>query len=620
MPGDDPVSLYRRFRPQRFGDLRGQDFIAKALANSVAQDRVSHAYLFSGPRGTGKTSTARILAKALNCEEVRDGEPCGQCGSCQAVTDQSSLDVQELDAASNNGVDAMRDLISRAGLAHGGRTKVYIVDEVHMLSMAAANALLKTLESPPPAVVFVLATTDPQKVPDTIISRTQHFRFQLLSDEAIAELLVEVLDRAGLTAPAGGIEESVRAARGSARDALSHLDQVLAAGHTTVESVDVETLVTAILDRDARSALGRLDRVLGGGSSPEMVARELIARLRGYFRLLVDPQYKTHHQETDPNPPTDHRRSGMGLAGVVKAMTELGLAQTRGRETGDPRLALELALVRICQPDADLDGLARRVEALEARLRGLMSATGPGPGTGSRPETGSVASLPKVAPLPKEVSQVAAGASDSPGPRSGRDPAPVGVLTWRDRLSQLWGDLVYPALSRRIQARLASGHFVDAPEGIARMQLSDPMTCQRAEECAVEVAEALARHLGTSVRLEFVSPGRDAAVPEVGSTARRSSASDVSSPEALADRGDRPAAAPGDTLAPPAAAPARSAGRARPGATDARMKPTSTDGEAQPPTPVTDGDPILAGAELDSAIQQLFPAAYRLPPPRSEDA
>src|SRR5579883_979909 len=196
---DEPYqSLYRRYRPQRFDEVRGQDHVAMALRNAVRSERVGHAYLFSGPRGTGKTSTARILAKALNCTNLQDGEPCGACESCVSVQAGVSLDVMELDAASNNGVDAMRDLVGRAALASPGRRKVYIVDEVHMLSVAASNALLKTLEEPPSHVVFVLATTDPQKVLQTIRSRTQAFEFHLLGPDLLTSLLVDVNDRAGL--------------------------------------------------------------------------------------------------------------------------------------------------------------------------------------------------------------------------------------------------------------------------------------------------------------------------------------------------------------------------------------------------------------------------------------
>ncbi|MFM7095382.1 MAG: DNA polymerase III subunit gamma/tau, partial [Actinomycetota bacterium] len=180
-------SLYRRYRPRRFSELRGQDHIVRALRNSVINEREGQAYLFSGPRGTGKTSTARILAKVLNCELPVDGEPCCACASCLAVEAGTSYDVIELDAASNNGVEAVRDLIDRAGLGSPGRHRVFILDEVHMLSKPAEAALLKTLEEPPSHVVFVLATTDPQKVSETIRSRTQHLQFHLLPMDVLED-------------------------------------------------------------------------------------------------------------------------------------------------------------------------------------------------------------------------------------------------------------------------------------------------------------------------------------------------------------------------------------------------------------------------------------------------
>ncbi|MDP9387625.1 MAG: DNA polymerase III subunit gamma/tau, partial [Actinomycetota bacterium] len=250
-PVEPHRSLYRRFRPGRFDEVRGQDHVTRALRNAVRDDKVGHAYLFSGPRGTGKTSTARILAAALNCEAPGDGEPCGRCPSCLAVVQGTSLDVHELDAASNNGVDAMRDLVARAALGTPGRRKVYIVDEVHMLSTAASNALLKILEEPPAHVVFVLATTDPQKVLPTIRSRTQHFEFRLLGGEVLASLLADVNEAAGLGVAPEALDLVARRGRGSARDALSVLDQVAAAGEVDDEAPATDEAVEALCERDA---------------------------------------------------------------------------------------------------------------------------------------------------------------------------------------------------------------------------------------------------------------------------------------------------------------------------------------------------------------------------------
>src|SRR5215213_9358467 len=194
----EPTSLYRPFRPQRFAEVRGQQFVVSALRNAVRDGKVAHAYLFSGPRGTGKTSTARILAKALNCTNPQEGEPCCECDSCIQVQRGASMDVVELDAASNRKLDEMRDLLSRVSLGTPGQWKVYIIDEVHQLTPDASSALLKTLEEPPAHVVFVLATTDPQKVLPTIRSRTQHFEFRLLPVEVLARHLKWVAADAGL--------------------------------------------------------------------------------------------------------------------------------------------------------------------------------------------------------------------------------------------------------------------------------------------------------------------------------------------------------------------------------------------------------------------------------------
>ena len=223
-------SLYRRYRPRRFGELKGQDHVVRALRDAVAGGREGQAYLFSGPRGTGKTSSARILAKVLNCADPVDGEPCCECASCLAVERGTSYDVHELDAASNNGVDAMRDLTERASLGTPGRHKVYILDEVHMLSKAAEAALLKTLEEPPPHVVFVLATTDPQKVSDTIRSRTQHLRFHLLPPETMGEHVRWVVADAGLDLDDAAVDAAITQGGGSARDTLSALELIASAG------------------------------------------------------------------------------------------------------------------------------------------------------------------------------------------------------------------------------------------------------------------------------------------------------------------------------------------------------------------------------------------------------
>ena len=419
-------SLYRRFRPQRFGEVKGQEHITRALRNAVREERVSHAYLFSGPRGTGKTSTARILAKALNCTDLRDGEPCDECRSCVEIRAGSSLDVHELDAASNNGIDAMRDLVSRAALGTPGRWKVYIVDEVHMLSAAASNALLKTLEEPPGHVVFVLATTDPQKVLPTIRSRTQHFEFRLISGDVLAGLLAEVNDAAGLGVSPEAIDLVMRRGHGSARDALSVLDQVAAAGDMDEGSVDrVEELIDAISDRDAGRALLAVAEACAAGVDARRMANDILEHLRNAFLLSM----KAAELVSLPDVVRDRlaeQAARMGPAGLTRAMETVGLAVVDMREALDPRITLEVAVVRLARPDADVSpaALLERIEKLERGLTGHVSE--PARAEARAAAAGAPAPGPARASVPAPVPAPVVPATPGPGPASGSTPAPTG--------------------------------------------------------------------------------------------------------------------------------------------------------------------------------------------------
>jgi DNA polymerase III subunit gamma/tau len=568
--GEPYQSLYRRYRPQRFADVRGQEHVTRALLNSVREGRVAHAYLFSGPRGTGKTSTARILAMALNCENPDNGEPCGVCDSCVAIRRGSSLDVHELDAASNRKLDEMRDLLSRVALGTSGRWKVYIVDEVHQLTSDAASALLKTLEEPPGHVIFVLATTDPQKVMPTIRSRTQHFEFHLLGSDVLAGLLGDINTQAGLGVAPEAIDLVVRRGHGSARDALSVLDQVAAAGSVDDETAVVADIVEALADRDVGRVLVAVAECMSAGRDPRRLAVDLLDHLRNGFLasqargLVLLPDDAAAEVEAQA-----HR---LGLATLVRAMEIIGQAATDMRDAVDPRVAIEVALVRIASPAADAQpaALLARIEQLEQRLEhgGLASAdTG-----GASSAAGSLAEArAAVSGTAVPGAAVAAAAELAAGDRPAATAAPQAPEVPAVRVAEASEAsqpqaAAIPSSPRPVETAPAAEAEVDRrpprPAVAPRPTMGDPPPTPR-PTLGARPRRTLAQAPPSAGSTPPPSPGRSAdansrvdaapaAAPATAPTAAGDAATDADAPSRPAPSGGAPqAAGPASRPAPP---------------------------------------------------------------------
>jgi DNA polymerase-3 subunit gamma/tau len=517
-------SLYRRFRPRKFSELYGQEHVVRALRNAVINGREGQAYLFSGPRGTGKTTTARILAKVLNCENPIEGEPCCVCDSCKAVEVGTSYDVLELDAASNNGVQEIRDIIEAAALTSPGRHRVFILDEVHMLTRGAEAALLKTLEEPPAQVVFVLATTDPQKISETIRSRVQHLQFHLLPVDELEKYVRFVIKEAELTVDDDAINMVLRQGAGSARDTLSALELVVSGGGEPEEAIHTEDIVRAIIERDHAAALAAVARAMQQGRDPHTFAEDVVRTMRDCFLSLMSPELVQLPAARIAELNTYAR--DMGVQRIVRVMETLGTTMVEMRHAPDARLLLEVAVVQLSSPvlDNSTENLLARVGQLEEavkvlREKGIAAAAPQAPvnpstgrakigghATGGTGRPAQAAPAPDV-PAPAEPVAAVETANTSENPASAVDNAPAVDDT--------------PASGSGVDPAQAWPQITDAMRGIAKaifkpaviesvegkkivIRLPNNTPVKRAQEQVATVVAAIKQVCGTTYAVTLV--------------------------------------------------------------------------------------------------------------------
>ena len=378
-------ALYREWRPRNFEDVVGQEHITTTLKNEIINDRIAHAYLFCGTRGTGKTSTAKVMAKALNCLDLKNGEPCNECAMCKKIDEGLAIDVTELDAASNNGIDKIRDIIDDTKYPpQEAKYKIYIMDEVHMLSVGAVNAFLKTLEEPPKNVIFILATTDPQKLPITILSRCQRFDFKRINQKEISSRLKKITDAQNIGYEQKSLDLISRVCDGALRDAVSILDQAIAMGEVQIKYEDLVSilgLVTneylfdityAIIDRSIEKAMIIIDKLMYAGKDMQLFMKDLIAHFRNLLMVKVtnNPEEVLDMSLENISMVKEQGRK-IRVEEIMRAIRILQEAEINSKASKQSRLYLELAVIKMCKIEYDTSNevILSRINKLEESLK-----------------------------------------------------------------------------------------------------------------------------------------------------------------------------------------------------------------------------------------------------------
>lgn len=517
------TALYREWRPKTFKDLVGQEHITTTLKNQIENDRIAHAYLFCGTRGTGKTSTAKIMAKALNCLNSHDGEPCNECEMCKKINSGLAIDVTELDAASNNGVDKIRDIIEDAKYPpQEAKYKVYIMDEVHMLSIGAVNAFLKTLEEPPANVIFILATTDPQKLPVTILSRCQRFDFKRINKDVINGRLREIVDTKGVLADDKSLDLISRTSDGAMRDALSILDQAIAMGDGKIEYSNLVSMLglvtndslfkisTAVIQRNIEKCMVIIEDVVLSGKDVYIFIKDLITHFRNLLMIKVtnNPE-EVLDMSVENIQLIKEQGQSIRVEEIMRDIRILQEAESNAKLSKESRLYLELAVIKMCKIEYDTSN-----EVILARINRLEEGI----------KNGKV----KVAASTSEElnsSKSAAADNEKVKQHASNNPAPSNIKIEENKdaksrigdVQKAWKDILENFKARRamiVFASILSGKPVDCSNGIVTINFTDEYAfnktrLEKTENYAI-VNQVLSEALGENIKAKFtVDKGKE---------------------------------------------------------------------------------------------------------------
>nr|WP_314930542.1 DNA polymerase III subunit gamma/tau [Shuttleworthia satelles] len=502
-------ALYRKFRPQTFEDVKGQDHIVTTLKNQLKNDRIGHAYLFTGTRGTGKTTVAKILARAVNCQHPVDGSPCGKCSVCRAINAGSSMNVIEIDAASNNGVNNIREIIEEVAYPPTeGRYKVYIIDEVHMLSPGAYNALLKTLEEPPEYVIFILATTEVNKIPITILSRCQRYDFHRISVVTIAGRLRQLMEEEGLAVEDKAVDYIARAADGSMRDALSLMDQCIAfyLGQKltyddtlkVLGAVDTEVfshLLRAIIGRDVTESIRMIGEIIAEGREPVQFVNDFTWYLRNLLLLKSGDHMEDALDISSDNLALLQEEAQMVedeiLMRYIRILSDLS---SQIRYASQKRILIEIAVIKLCKPqmETSYDSLIDRLTTLEEKLEEGIPAQA---SEGKRSDAGGqMSGQTQEAPVRAAKKNLPAAVPEEVRQLAG---------SWKKLIAAMEDRMLASMLSKALVSVSEEGELllvydVEAPDqNLARKKMTQAKTME-------ELRQVLAETTGKEVRVKVV--------------------------------------------------------------------------------------------------------------------